>query len=96
MAATLKKFKDILKAERAAMRSEFTSHMTTIPNMCSKVDFLTGEQREQKKVINEHARRLDSLKQQVTELQDRSRRSNLRLLGLPKGAEKDDPIDFLK
>ncbi|RXN24319.1 LINE-1 type transposase domain-containing 1 [Labeo rohita] len=39
---------------------------------------------------------MDALEQQVTDLQDRSRRSNLRLLGLPEGAEKDDPIGFLK
>ncbi len=70
--------------------------MTTIQNMCSNVDFLTGEQRKQKRVINEHTRRLDALEQQVTDLQDRSRHSNLRLLGLPEGAEKDDPIGFLK
>ncbi len=32
----------------------------------------------------------------MTDLQNRSRRSNLRLQGLPEGAEKDDPIGFLK
>ncbi len=37
--------------------------MTTIQNMCSKVDLLIGEQREQKKVINEHTMRLDALEQ---------------------------------
>ncbi len=65
--------------------AEFASHMTTIQNMCSKVDFLIGEQGEEKKVINEHTRHLDALEQQVTDLQDRSRRSNLRLLGLSEG-----------
>ncbi len=94
MAITIKRFEDILKAKLAAMRTKFTSHMTTIQNMCSKVDFLIGEQREQKKVVNEHTRRLDALEQQVTDLQDCSRRSNLRLLGLPEGAEKDDRLAF--
>lgn len=46
-------------------------------------------------MVNEHTRRLDALEQQVMDLQDRSRHSNLRL-GLPEGAEKDDPIGFLK
>ncbi len=85
-----------MKAELTAMRTEFASHMTTIQNMCSKVDLLIGEQREQKKVINEHTGHLNALERQVTDLQNRSRRSNLRLLGLPEGAEKDDPIGFLK
>ncbi len=96
MAITMKQFEDILKTELAAMCTEFASHMTTIQNMCSKVDFLIGEQREQKKVIDEHTMRLDAFEQQVTDLQDHSRSSNLRLLGLPEGAEKDDPIGFLK
>ncbi len=96
MAITIKRFEDILKTQLAAMHTKFTSHMNTIQNMCSKVDFLIGEQREQKKVINEHTRHLDALEQQVTDLQDRSRFSNLRLLGLTEGAEKDDPIGFLK
>ncbi len=95
MAITIKRFED-MKTELSAKRTEFPSHMTTIQNMCSKVDFLIGEQRKQKKVINEHTGRLDALEQQVTDLQDRSRRSNLRLLGLLEGVEKDDPIDFLK
>ncbi len=61
MAITIKRFEDILKTELAAMRTEVSSHVTTIQNMCSKVNFLIGEQREQKKVINEHTRRLDAL-----------------------------------
>ncbi len=60
MAITIKRFEDILKTELAAMHTEFALHMTTIQNMCSKVDFLIGEQREQKKVINEHTGRLDA------------------------------------
>ncbi len=80
MAITVKRFEDILKAELAAMRTDFASHTTTIQNMCSKVYFLIREQREKKKV--------DALEQQVTDLQDRSRHSNLRLLGLPEGGRE--------
>ncbi len=47
--------------------------------------------REQKVVAN-HDRRVATLKQQVVDLQDRNRRSNLRLVGLPEGSEKDDPM----
>ncbi len=39
---------------------------------------------------------LDAREQQVTDLQDRNRHSNLHLLGLPEGTEKDDLIGFLK
>ncbi len=47
-------------------------------------------------MINEHTMHLDAREQQVTDLEDRNRHSNLHLLGLPEGAEKDDPIGFLK
>ncbi|XDV45317.1 hypothetical protein PO909_013435 [Leuciscus waleckii] len=76
METTIKRSEDILKTELTAMRTEFASHMTTVQNMCSKVDFLTGERREQKRVVNEQTWRLDALEQQVTDLQDRS---NFRL-----------------
>ncbi len=44
MVITIKRFEDIFKTELAAMHTEFTSHMTTIQTMCSKVDVLIGEQ----------------------------------------------------
>lgn len=81
MATTIKRFEDILKTELTAMHCKFAFHMITIQNMC--------QQRDQKQVVNEHTSRLDALEQQVTDLEDRSRRSNLQLLGLPeKGRER--------
>ncbi len=74
------------------MRTEFTSHVTTIQNLCSKVDFFNrGTEKAEK-----HSGCLDALEQQVTDLQDYSRRSDLLLLELSEGAEKYDPIGFLK
>ena len=64
--------------------------------VCSKIDSLFGEQREHKKILHDHDQRLDTLEQQIVELQDRSRRNNLRLIGLPEGTEKDDPVGFLR
>ncbi|KAL1268801.1 hypothetical protein QQF64_034164 [Cirrhinus molitorella] len=46
------------------------------------------------KVINEHTGRLDALEQQVIDLQDRSRRSNLRLLDYLKGPRKMTRLAF--
>ncbi|KAL1282855.1 hypothetical protein QQF64_001658 [Cirrhinus molitorella] len=96
MANTVAHFEDILKTELTVMRNEFASHMSVVQSLCSKLDLLTGEMREQKKVVADHDRRVTALEQQVVDLQDRSRRSNLRLIGLPEGAEKDDPVGFLK
>ncbi len=78
------------------MRNEFGSHMSVVQSLCSKLDLLTGEMREQKKVVADHDRRVAPLEQQVVDLQDRNRRSNLHLVRLPGGSEKDDPMGFLK
>ncbi len=76
------------------MRNEFASHMSVVQSLCSKLDLLTGEMREQKKA--DHDRWVAALEQQVVDLQDHNRCSNLRLVGLPEGSEKDDPMGFLK
>ncbi|ROL42273.1 LINE-1 type transposase domain-containing protein 1 [Anabarilius grahami] len=96
MANTVAHFEDILRTELTAMQNEFACHMSVVQSLCSKLDLLTGEMREQKKVVADHDRRVAALEQQVVDLQDRNRRSNLRLVGLPEGSEKDDPMGFLK
>lgn len=93
MDESLARLERVVKTEMAAMRSELSSHMTT---MCSKIDALASEQKEHKSTLSSHGRRLDTVEQQLVELQDRSRRNNLRLLGLPEGAEKDDMVGYLK
>lgn len=96
MANTVAHFEEILRSELSAIRNEFASHMSVVQSLCSKMDLLTGEMREQKKVVADHDRRVAALEQQVVDLQDRNRRCNLRLVGLPEGSEKDDPLGFLK
>lgn len=49
MVITITWFEDILKTESVAIHTEFVSHVTTIQNMCYEIDFLTGEQKQQKK-----------------------------------------------
>lgn len=78
------------------MLNEFASHMSVVQSMCSKLNLLTGEMRAQKKVFADHDRRVTALEQKVVNLKDRSWHSNLRLVELPEGAEKDNLIDFLK
>ncbi len=96
MANTVTHFEDILRTELTAMRNEFTSHMSVVQSLCFKLDLLTGKMREQKTVIANHDRHVVVLEQKVVDLQDHNRRSNLHLVGLPEGSEKDNPMGFLK
>ncbi len=96
MANTVTHFEDILRTELTAMRNEFASHMSVVQSLCPKLDLLTGEMREQKKVIADHDRRVAVLEQQAVDLQDRNMCSNLRLVRLPEGSEKDDPYGLFE
>ncbi len=71
MANTVTHFEDILRTELTAMRNEFASHISVVQSLCSKLDLLTGEMREQKKVVADHDGRVAALEQQVVDLQDR-------------------------
>ncbi len=95
MANTVTHFEDMLRTELTAMQNEFASHMSVVQSLCSKLDLLTGEMREQK-FSQITIRRVATLEQQVVNLQGGNRCSNLRLVGLPDGSEKDDPLGFLK
>ncbi len=50
------------------MRNEFASHMSVVQSLCSKLDLLTEEMREQKKVVADHGRLVAALEQQVVDL----------------------------
>ncbi len=89
MAKTVTHFEDIIRTKLTAMRNKFTSHMSVVQSLFFKLD-ITGDER-----TKESCRR-SRLKNQLVDLQDRNRQSNLRLVGLPEGSKKDDPIGFLK
>ncbi len=95
MANTVTHFEDMLRTELTAMRNEFASHMSVVQSLCSKLDLLTGEMREQK-LSQITIRRVAALDQQVMNLQDRNKCSNLRLVGLPDGSERMTQWAFWK
>ncbi len=55
---TVTHFEDILRTELMAMQNEFASHMSVVQSLCSKLDLLTGEMGEQKKVVADHDRQV--------------------------------------
>lgn len=62
----------------------------------AKVDSLQATVRANKRDVQDHSGLIISLTDKVTEMEDRSRRSNLRLVGLAESAEGSDAIGFLK
>ncbi|MGH0174667.1 UNVERIFIED_CONTAM: hypothetical protein FKN15_068818 [Acipenser sinensis] len=78
------------------LKTELTAHVATVQQLVSKVDFVRGELREQKKTVNNCPTRLESRERKVADLEDRSRRNSIRLVGLPEGIEGEDAVGFLQ
>lgn len=79
-----------------AIKEEIGSLGKNMASITSKVDDLQGNLRKTKKDTNHCLSQLDQIQRKCTDLEDRSRRNNIRLVNLPAGMEGDDPIGFLQ
>lgn len=78
-----------------SLNSDINTHAKNMEKVSAKVDTMQGVLRQTKKDTNHCLTELDTLRRKVTEMEDRSRRNNVRLINLPTGAEGDDPVGFL-
>ncbi|XP_042566255.1 uncharacterized protein LOC122133667 [Clupea harengus] len=79
-----------------SLTNEINTHAKNAERMSARVDTMQGVVRQNKKDINRCLTELDTLRNKVTEMEDRSRRNNIRLINLPTGAEGDDPVGYLR
>ena len=79
-----------------SLTNEINAHAKNAERMSARVDTMQGVVRQNKKDINRCLTELDTLRNKVTEMEDRSRRNNIRLINLPTGAEGDDPVGYLR
>lgn len=85
-----------VKSSLIELRQEVQSQTNTVRDLISKVDKIQGETRQIKKDLNVCKTEQQNLTSKIAELEDRSRRNNVRLVGLPQGREGDNPIGFLQ
>ncbi|KAL1249406.1 hypothetical protein QQF64_020411 [Cirrhinus molitorella] len=64
------------------LRQEVQSQTITVRDLASKVDKLQSETQQMKKDINTCSREQQNLTLKIAELEDRSRRNNVHLVGL--------------
>uniref|UniRef100_A0A8B9GUN5 L1 transposable element RRM domain-containing protein n=1 Tax=Astyanax mexicanus TaxID=7994 RepID=A0A8B9GUN5_ASTMX len=62
----------------------------------SQIKRNTKETTQERSCTAKLAENLNKLRAKLAELEDRSRRNNLRLVGLPEGLEGDDAIGFIQ
>ncbi len=61
-----------------------------------RVDSVQAAAREDRKTVTDFRNQLEQLTEKMTDMEDRSRINNVRLVGLPEGAEGSDTAGFLR
>ncbi len=60
------------------------------------VDSVQAAAREDRRTVTDLRNQLERLTENMTDIEDRSRRNNVRLVGLPEGAEGSNAAGFLR
>ncbi len=61
-----------------------------------RVDSVQAAAREDRRTVTDLRNQLERLTEKMTDIEDRSRRNNVQLVGLPEGAEGSDAAGFLR
>ncbi len=78
------------------LREEFEAIVTKTKQTRDRVDSVQAAAREDKRTVTNLKDQLERLTEKMTDMEDRSRRNNVRLVGLPEGMEGLDAAGFLR
>ncbi len=78
------------------LRAELEVLASTAKQTCDWVDSVQAAAREDRRIVTDLRNQLERLTEKMTDMEDRSRRNNVRLVGLPEGAEGSDAAGFLR
>ncbi|XP_069816100.1 uncharacterized protein [Dendropsophus ebraccatus] len=82
------------RRSRGVMREDLNKIRGKIDVFEQTIPALEKDVRDLQKTAKEHALQLAATQAKLTDMEDRSRRSNVRILGLPENVEAGDPIKF--
>ncbi len=78
------------------LRKEFEAIVTTAKQTRDRVDSVQADAREDRRAVTDLRNKLERLTETMTDIEDRGRRNNVRLVGLPEGAEGTNAAGFLR
>ncbi len=78
------------------LRAELEAIATTAKQTRDRVDSVQAAAREDRRTVTDLRNQLERLTEKMTDMEDRSRRNNVRLVGLPEGAEGSNAAGFLR
>ncbi len=78
------------------LREEFEAIATEAKQTRDRVDSVQTTAREDRSAVTDLRNQQERLTEKMTDMEDRCRRNNVRLVGLPEGAEGPDAAGFLR
>ncbi len=78
------------------LRAEIEAIATVAKQTRDRVDSVQAAAREDRRTVTDLGNQLERLTEKMTDMEDRSRRNNVRLVGLPEGAEGSNAAGFLR
>ncbi len=78
------------------LRAELEAIATAAKQTHDRVDSVQAAAREDRRTVTDLRNQLERLTEKMTDIEDRSRRNNVRLVGLPEGAEGSNAAGFLR
>ncbi len=78
------------------LRAELEALAGAAKQTCDRVDSVQAAAREDRRTVTDLRNQLEQLTEKMMDMEDRSRRNNVRLVGLPEGAEGSDAAGFLR
>ncbi len=78
------------------LRVELEALASATKQTRDRVDSVQVAAREDRRAVTDLRNQLERLTEKMTDIEDRSRRNNVRLVGLPEGSEGSDVAGFLR
>ncbi len=78
------------------LRAELEALASATKQTRDRVDSVQAAAREDRRTVMDLRNQLERLTEKMTDIEDRSRRNNVMLVGLPEGAEGSDVAGFLR
>ena len=79
-----------------SLKEQADTHAEKFSTIFNQMDNIKVSLRKNEKETSTCMAEVTKLKKKLDEVEDRSRRNNVRLVGLPTGAEGDDPRCYLQ
>ncbi len=96
---SLRKLREDIQATNKSvkeLREELEAIATTAKQTRDRFDSVQADAREDRRTVTDLRNQLERLTEKMTDIEDRSRRNNVRLVGLPEGMEGSNAAGFLR